>query len=441
MNGRNVTNRYGVTYVYAATALFRGTAPTSPPPPPTSTPTPPPTPGASVRVTTIPALLNALNDNAVTDIVVANGTYRVSPSNSQRSNSLWIGARFADRTNPVTVRAETRGGVTFDGGGAAYFGGISFNAGAHHQTWDGFKWVNGHPANGATGGTGVVVFGGYSGLAAPHHITIRNSLVRPIQGSNITNGHIVYFSYAVGGAHDITLDNFTVDDPNGWAASAFHFYHSDATNKNAWNVTIRNSRVTGTQQAFMVWDPTIHDLLVEDTTISGAKRIAVRYEQGSPITLRRVTSSGSGDWGFYSSKGSNPPGVSFIDSVLRYRSGRCPTCAIGYASSCLLGAVHLCDGVRAGSAGTLRHRHFGPPPSNAGAALTGVAPTAQGLRPGCSEELVLSAIAGAHRWSRLPENHGKRARWTMIPQGSERTSNCSWSTRAIGPGLSSCWQF
>ena len=70
-------------------------------------------------MTSIPALLTSLDDNAVTDIVVANGTYRVSPSSSQRSNSLWIGARFADRTNPVTVRAETRGGVTFDGGGAA----------------------------------------------------------------------------------------------------------------------------------------------------------------------------------------------------------------------------------------------------------------------------------------------------------------------------------
>ena len=52
----------------------------------------------SVRVTTIPALLSALDDNAVTDIVVANGTYHVSPAGSQRSDSLWIGARFAGRT-------------------------------------------------------------------------------------------------------------------------------------------------------------------------------------------------------------------------------------------------------------------------------------------------------------------------------------------------------
>jgi hypothetical protein len=268
-------------------------------------------------VTSIAALLTALDDNTVTDIVVANGTYRISPSTSQASDSLWIGARFADRTNPVTVWAETRGGVTFDGGGAAYFGGISFEDGAHDQTWDGFIWANGTPSNsGGTGGTGVIMFGGYAGQIAAHHITIRNSLVRTIAPPGDRHGHAVYFSYAVGGAHDITLDNFTVDDPNARVIAAFHFFHSDATNQNAWNVTIKNSRVTGTYQAFMLWDRTLHDVLVEDTTITNAAHIAFRYEEGSRVTLRRVTSTGSGTQGFFSDKGSNPPGVTFIDSVL-----------------------------------------------------------------------------------------------------------------------------
>ncbi len=44
-------------------------------------PTPTPTPAIkSVRVTSIPALLTALADNTVDEIVVANGTYRVSPA-------------------------------------------------------------------------------------------------------------------------------------------------------------------------------------------------------------------------------------------------------------------------------------------------------------------------------------------------------------------------
>ena len=176
VNGRNVASRYGVTYVYAATALLRATAPDSPPPPTTSNPTP----GTSIRVTSIPSLLAALDDNAVTDIVVANGTYRVSPASSQRTDSLWIGARFADRTRSVTVRAETRGGVTFDGGGATYFGGLSFEEGAHDQTWDGFNFANGEATS-----TGVIMFGGYAGQAAAHHITLRHiKLLASLTGRN-----------------------------------------------------------------------------------------------------------------------------------------------------------------------------------------------------------------------------------------------------------------
>ena len=112
-------------------------------PAPTPTPAPTPAPATSVRVTSVAALLDKLADNSITEIVVANGTYRVSPAASQASNSLWIGSRYASRTRAVTVRAETRGGVTFDGGGTTYFGCISFEAGAHDQTWDGFRCANG----------------------------------------------------------------------------------------------------------------------------------------------------------------------------------------------------------------------------------------------------------------------------------------------------------
>jgi hypothetical protein len=127
----------------------------------------------------------------------------------------------------------------------------------------------------------------------------------------------VYFSFAsTPGPHDILIDGLTVDDPNGYTTAALHFYHSDATNKNVWNVTIRNTRIIGTQQAIMLWDATLHDIVIEDTTITGAKDTAVRYEYGSGITLRRVTSTGSGQYGFYSSLGANPPGVTLISSSL-----------------------------------------------------------------------------------------------------------------------------
>ena len=177
-----------MTYVYAATALIRATAPDSPPPPTTSNPTP----GTSIRLTSIPTLLAALDDNSVTDIVVANGTYRVSPASNQASNSLWIGSRFADRTRSVTVRAETRGGVTFDGGGSAYFGGLSFEEGAHDQIWDGFNFANGEATS-----TGTIMFGGYAGEAPPHHITLRHiKLLSSLTGRNAQNDHGIYVSWA-----------------------------------------------------------------------------------------------------------------------------------------------------------------------------------------------------------------------------------------------------
>jgi hypothetical protein len=272
----------------------------------------PPPASSSVRVTSVPALLNALAKDSVTDIVVANGTYHVSRAASKESDSLWIGSRFAGRTRPVTVRAETTGGVTFDGGGTGTFGGITFAAGAHHQTWRGFTFANGKPT-----ATGVIVFGGYAGLAAPHHITLRDITI-PRSVTTTSSGatdHGVYFSKAVDGPHDILIDGLNVDGAGG-LDSALHFYHSDSANQNAWNVTVRRLRVSGTQQAIIVWDKTIRDVVIEDATITNAERSAVRYEQGGTLTLRRVTSSGSGDNGFYSSLGLRPSGVSIIESSL-----------------------------------------------------------------------------------------------------------------------------
>lgn len=273
----------------------------------------------SVQVTSIPALLSALADNAVTEIVVANGTYRVSPAGRQGSDSLWIGSRFAGRTNPVTVRAETSGGVTFDGGGADYFGGLSFEEGVHDQTWQGFNFANGEATE-----TGVVTFGGYPGLAAPHHITLRNmtflgSLTgRATSASAPTTDHAIYFSQAVGGPHDLLLEDITVDGTGG-LASALHFFHSDGANRNAWNVTVRRLTVSGTQQAIILWDPTLQDITIDGATVTNALSFAVRYEgPGQNIILKNITSTGSGSGkGFYSSLGPNPPGVTFSDNSFR----------------------------------------------------------------------------------------------------------------------------
>jgi hypothetical protein len=262
-----------------------------------------------------------LANNSVTDIVVANGTYHVSTASSQQSDSLWIGNRFAGRTRAVTVRAETRGGVTFDGGGSTSYGGMTFAAGAHDQTWDGFNF-----ANMIAGQTGIVVFGGDPTLAPPHHITLRNftlksTLRRPTAAANTSQG--VYFAHAAGtGPHDLLVEDLNVqatDSLSLW--SAIHAYHGDSGSPPASNVTIRRLTVSGTLNAVVLWNNTgiQRNWLIEGANISGARERAIRYESigASNIVFKDMVSTGSGSGGFYSSLGSNPSGVTFINNNLQ----------------------------------------------------------------------------------------------------------------------------
>lgn len=291
-----------------------------PKPSPTPTSTSAPTPSKTVTVSSIADLLARLADDSVDEIVVANGRYHVSPSSQREADSLWIGAEFAGRRRPVTVRAQTREGVTFDGGGAAPFGCISFEDGAHDQTWDGFNCANGSTIN-----TGVISVGGYFGEPAPHHITMRyleigatvtgNALTAPYPATE----HAVYIAQAAApGPHDLLFEDITVNGGGG-LASAFHFDHADAANPNAWNVTVRRLHVIGTQQAIILWKVPLRDITFENVDIKNPVRYAVRYEsiEGSGIVFSNITSSGSGSGqGFFSSQGPAPTGVTFINDSL-----------------------------------------------------------------------------------------------------------------------------
>jgi hypothetical protein len=307
---------YGVGYLYAPSGLFKTSTATPATPPP-----PPATSGPSVRVSSVSALLAALADNSVGEIVVADGTYHVSPASSQRADSLYIGSRFAGRTRPVTVRAESRGGVTFDGGGAQSYGGLTFVGGAHDQIWDGFNFANMVPYD-----TGIIVFGGDPSLRPPHHITLRHvtlkSTLRRPSASNI-NAQGVYFAHALAiGPHDILVEDLKVDgsDPLSlW--SAIHAYHGDAAHPPAYNVTIRRLTVVGTVYPIVLWQDSgvQHDWLIDGATINGADDYAIRFESkgAREIVLKSIVSTGSRLGGFYSTMGANPPGVTFISNSLR----------------------------------------------------------------------------------------------------------------------------
>ena len=272
----------------------------------------------SVRVSSIPALLTALADNSLDEIVVANGTYHVSPAGQLKSDSLWIGGdRFARRTRAITVRAETIGGVTLDGGGASAFGGLSFEDGAHDQTWNGFRFTNMKAEY-----TGIIEVGGYLPRRTPYNITVRNMTItssctgRATTADGSTWDHGIYIAHAVGvGPHDLLFDNITVDG-RGNLASAVHFDHGDAANPAAWNVTVRDLHVRDTQQAIILWSDKLRNIVFDGADITDAKAYAVRFESSgaSGIVFKNITSVNSGYRGFYSSKGTSPAGVTLANN-------------------------------------------------------------------------------------------------------------------------------
>ncbi len=265
----------------------------------------------SVTVNSISTLKTALADNSVDEIIVANGTYSITPASNQGPNSLWIGSQYASRTRPVIVRAQTKGGVTFDGGGATYFGCMSFEDGAHDQIWDGFNCANGQATD-----TGVITFGGYAGSPAPHHITMRNISIlqsctgRSTTASSTATDHAFYISQAVGGPHDLLFEDINVDG-SGYLASAFHFFHSDTTNQNGWNITVKRLHVKGTQQAIMLWDSTLKNINFDTADITHPIKFAIRYETtgSTNIVLQNIIS----DKDFYSSQGANPAGITLLN--------------------------------------------------------------------------------------------------------------------------------
>jgi hypothetical protein len=303
------------------------------PPGPSPTPTPtvavsPNTSGAAapsgttikrVRVSSIVSLKAALGNDSVDEIVVEDGTYHVSPSNDEREDSLWIGADFADRTRPVIVRAATPGGVILDGGGASGYSALSFEDGAHDQTWDGFTF-----ANMTARQSGIIEIGGYVPRRTPHHLTLRHmTILSSCRGTATTSSgntteHGVYIAHAAGvGPHDILIEDLTVDG-GGFLASAIQFDHGDAANPAATKVTVQRLHVVGTQQAIILWKPALHDITFDGADIRNALAYAVRYESigGSGILFANITSTGSGKQGFYSTQGETPAAVTLANASL-----------------------------------------------------------------------------------------------------------------------------
>lgn len=253
-------------------------------------------PANDIVVSSIPSLLNALADDKVTSIVMRNGRYAAQAAGAQGPNSLWIGSRFAGRTKPVVVKAETPGGVIFDGGGGM-FSGITFVDGAHDQDWQGFSFDNGHPTE-----SGVIVFGGY-GLKPAHHITLRKTtILGGIFATTAQNDHCLYFSKD--GCHDLLIEDYLATPKPGAIRSALQWYHSP----NVYNVVVRRFKGVGVQQGILCYDGTAHDVLLEDGQLEDCTIAALNMSTCGPnFKINRVTSVRSG--GTYFPNG-QPAGLS-----------------------------------------------------------------------------------------------------------------------------------
>ena len=264
---------------------------------------PPPPPGNVVKVATVPALLATLADDTVDEIVMEDGRYEIAAASLKAPTSLWISKRYAARTRPVLVRAETIGEVTFDAKQERYWGGITFNDGAHDQTWRGFRWVNGEAT-----GTGVVTIGAYQNLAPVHRIRMEDCFIGEFWGSDTENhGHGVYVSHAMGGPHtNLVFDRVNVTDIGNHIGGGFHIYHDSYDGEvaslpgyyNVEGLIVRNSVYTGCRVGVYVWAHTGQDMLFEDIRVINARYAGYRYERGEGVTFRRCTSVGSAVAGF-----------------------------------------------------------------------------------------------------------------------------------------------
>lgn len=253
---------------------------------------PPPVVGKSVRVTSVAALLNALKDNTLDEIVIANGNYP--------NSYLYVGKDIAARTRPIVVRPDTPYGAVFGGNNV-----LRFAEGAHDQEWRTLAFDNCSVTD-----TGVVVFGATGLGNGPHHIKLAGLQMRQgIVGATAQNSHLVYFSSD--NPHDITIEDYTAT-VGATIRSALQWYH-DEGGGNVSNLVVRRMAVQGTQNAILAYSGTIHDVLIEDSTIRGATTSALNMARcGANVVLRRITSTASG--GTYFPNG-QPAGLTMTDCV------------------------------------------------------------------------------------------------------------------------------
>ena len=261
--------------------------------------------GSVTQVSSIASLKTAAADNNIDEIVLADGTYSIANATSELTTSLFFGSSFASRTRPLTIRAATPGGVTFDGASASMCG-LFTGVGAHDLTFDGFRFANVNPVS-----TGVVTVSRHISGAdetAPYNLTFKNiTILGTCLGANSPGNftdHAVYVaSAALPGPHDLLFEDITVVPPADTTRllhSAFHMFGDEnATDANAYNVTVRRMSATA-KDGMLIWGTTISNVLVDTCTFTDCTVFGVRQKYANTgMEYRATHSTGSGTQGYF----------------------------------------------------------------------------------------------------------------------------------------------
>lgn len=261
--------------------------------------------GKLTTVSSVAAIKTALADDTIDEIVVTDGTYSVVNATDEASSSLFFGSSFASRTRPCTIRAQTTGGVTFDGSSASMCG-LFVGVGAHDLAFDGFKFANMAPVS-----TGVVTVGRHITGADEtpsynlrfRNITVMATCLGANSPGNFTDHAFYISSSALPGPHGLLFEDCTVTPPADTTRllhSAFHMFGDEnGTDTTPWDVTVRRLTATAKDGA-LIWGQDIRDVLLDSCTFTSCTVFGVRQRYAnSGMEYRATHSTGSGSQGFF----------------------------------------------------------------------------------------------------------------------------------------------
>jgi len=222
-------------------------------------------PGSTVEVDTFAELRAAVDNLAISTVIVKDGTYNIG---------YFLPPLARPSTNPLYVHAANIPADPSDPHGVIFTGNMYFrNRRGTYTRWRGISFENTSVSD-----TGIVVFGAY-GEPGPDHVTWEDTRFVGNTPLNAHNSHHWYLSD--GASSDILIDRFYVEGVNHSSFSGWHAYHNNLGTR----VTVKHGSIHNVY-AGLIGYGNLTDFLAEDIVIDDV-RMACDL-MGIEGTLRRV---------------------------------------------------------------------------------------------------------------------------------------------------------